>query len=152
MTTRRKLIGYAMAVPWLAGLPGPGTASTTLVQRTKGYALQGYDPVGYFYQGRPVNGKNDHVVKWIGALWRFASAENMMIFEANPHGFAPQYGGYCAYNMSRGVAIKSVPDAWTIDRGKLYLNYSLGIRAHWRKNQSEYIARADIRWADILHR
>lgn len=36
------------------------------------------------------------------------------MFEANPEAYAPQYGGYCAYAVSKGDTATTDPEAWTI--------------------------------------
>ncbi|MEM8931316.1 MAG: YHS domain-containing (seleno)protein, partial [Acidobacteriota bacterium] len=56
-------------------------------------AVGGYDPVSYFEHGEPVKGSKDHETTWRGATWRFASAEHLDRFVAEPEAYAPQYGG-----------------------------------------------------------
>ena len=87
---------------------------------------------------------------WKGAIWQFASAPNMAAFEADPMGYAPQYGGYCAYAVSRGYTASTDPEAWTLHAGKLYLNYSISVRAQWRPEIAENIALADANWPKVL--
>ena len=48
--------------------------------------------------------------------------------------------------MSRGFAVATDPDAWTIVDGQLYLNYSLGVRRTWLKDVPGNIAKADANW------
>ena len=85
-------------------------------------AIRGYDPVAYFTQGKPVKGSREYTHQWNGATWRFASAQNRERFAAAPAKYAPQYGGYCAYGVASGYAVKIEPDAWSVVDGKLYLN------------------------------
>jgi YHS domain-containing protein len=61
---------------------------------TQGLALQGYDPVGYFIQGKPLKGTEEFAYQWMGAEWHFANAEHLDLFRSNPEHYAPQYGGY----------------------------------------------------------
>ena len=61
---------------------------------TQGLAIQGYDPVAYFIQGKPLKGTEEYTYQWMGAEWRFASAEHLDLFRSNPEEYAPQYGGY----------------------------------------------------------
>ena len=84
-----------------------------------GAAIQGYDPVAYFTEGKPVKGEGQHAYQWKGATWRFSSAANLERFAATPEKYAPQYGGYCAYGVASGYAVKTEPDAWSIVGGKL---------------------------------
>lgn len=112
-------------------------------------AIRGYDPVAYFTESRPVKGSEDFVYTWNNAAWYFSSQKNLDLFKANPVKYAPQYGGYCAYGLSRGYKASTVPEAWTIDNGKLYLNYSLSVRSDWDRNRKERIEKADSYWPQI---
>jgi YHS domain-containing protein len=102
-------------------------------------AINGYDPVAYFEENKPVKGNEKISLKWKEAEWYFASQKNLELFKANPEKYAPQYGGYCAFGMSRGYKANTLPEAWTIADGKLYLNYNLDVRTEWSKKQKEFI-------------
>ncbi len=115
-------------------------------------AIRGYDPVAYFIQGKPVQGSKQYTYQWRGANWRFASAENRDRFAAMPEKYAPQYGGYCAYGVAQGYAVKIEPEAWSIVDGKLYLNYSLGVQEDWKQDVPGYLRRADANWPNVLGR
>ncbi len=121
--------------------------SSVFISRDK--AIRGYDPVAYFTESKPVKGSDNFVYSWNNADWYFSSQKNLDLFKANPVKYAPQYGGYCAYGLSRGYKASTVPDAWTIDNGKLYLNYSLSVRSDWDKNRRERIQKADGYWPQI---
>jgi YHS domain-containing protein len=64
-------------------------------------ALKGYDPVAYFREGRPVEGRKEFAYQWMEATWRFSSAENRDAFARDPEKYTPQYGGYCAWGISQ---------------------------------------------------
>src|SRR5688572_19559489 len=117
-----------------------------------GGAIQGYDPVAYFTEGRPVEGLRQFSHEWNGATWRFASAANRDRFAQAPEKYAPQYGGYCAYGVAGGYAVKIDPQAWSVVDGKLYLNYSPAVQADWKKDVPGYIRRADAQWPKVLER
>ena len=112
-------------------------------------AIQGYDPVAYFKDSKPVKGKSEFNYVWKGVKWHFASLENLNDFKANPEKFAPQFGGYCAYGVADGHKAPTSPDAWTIVDGKLYLNYDKGVRELWRKNQDAFIIKANENWPKV---
>ena len=114
---------------------------------TRAGAIRGYDPVAYFTDKAPVKGNKSLRYNFKGADWVFASEENRQLFIDDPEKYAPQYGGWCAYAMGRGYFAKTDPDAWTIEDGKLYLNYSLSIREKWLKDVPGYIAKGDANWA-----
>ena len=60
----------------------------------RGLAIEGYDPVAYFTQGRGVEGSEEFSYHWMGAMWHFASSEHREMFKSHPERYAPQYGGY----------------------------------------------------------
>ena len=118
--------------------------------RGSGLAIGGYDPVAYFTQGKPVKGKSAHKVMWKGAVWTFASAAHREAFEADPRRYAPQFGGYCAYAVSRGYTAKTDPKAWKVHEGRLYLNYSTQVRTLWSRDIPGNIALARGNWPGVL--
>ncbi|MCF6344737.1 MAG: YHS domain-containing protein [Devosiaceae bacterium] len=115
-----------------------------------GIAINGFDSVAYFTQGMPVEGVEQYSFKWSSAVWFFSSDENKSLFMENPEKYAPQYGGYCAFAVSRGYTAPTVPEAWTIYEDKLYLNFSLSVRKRWRKDIEKNIEKADENWPDVL--
>ena len=129
---------------------GAGGKPEIFTGNSDGIAIRGYDPVGYFTKGKPVKGKTEFSTEWKGATWQFSSAENLATFKANPGKYAPKYGGYCAYAVSQGYTAKTEPEAWTIVDGKLYLNYSLGVKATFDSDQAGYISKAEKNWPQVL--
>ena len=115
-----------------------------------GKAIKGYDPVAYFTEGKPVKGDSDYSLDWNGATWQFSSADNLKAFTDNPDQYAPQYGGYCAWAVSQGYTAKIDPDAWTVHDGKLYLNYSKGVRSQWSGDIPGNIKKGDANWPKLL--
>jgi len=113
-------------------------------------AVSGYDPVAYFTEGKPVEGKSGFEYKWQGATWRFANEKNLEAFKANPTAYAPQYGGYCAWAVSQGYTASSDPQAWKIVGKKLYLNYSKDVQRQWQADEAGNIAKADKNWPKVL--
>lgn len=109
-------------------------------------AIYGYDTVAYFTQNKAVKGKDEFMSNYKGAEWYFSSAEHKAMFDADPEKYAPQYGGYCAYAMSRGRFVGVDEDAFTIYNGKLYLNYSKGVREDWLEDKDNYIKAADVEY------
>ena len=113
-------------------------------------AASGYDPVAYFVEGRPVEGRKAFEFEWNGATWRFANADNRAAFAADPEKFAPQYGGYCAWAVSQGTTASTEPEVWRIVDGKLYLNYSKSVQSTWVRDIPGNIAKADKNWPGVL--
>ncbi len=112
------------------------------VYATSKGAIQGYDPVAYFSQRKPVEGATAITHTWKNAVWHFSTVANRDSFVANPEKYAPQFGGWCAYGWAQGYPAKIDPDAWSIVEGKLYLNYNREVQQLWDKKQTEYIAKA----------
>jgi hypothetical protein len=123
-----------------------GMFATTPVYTTERGAIDGYDPVAYFRDGRPVAGSEAHTLDWRGSRWRFASADNLEAFRLNPQRYAPQYGGYCAYGLASGYTTNTDPHAWTVVDGRLYLNFDPEVKAQWLQDQPGMIERADANW------
>lgn len=117
-----------------------------------GVAIGGYDAVAFFREGAAERGQRRHAVMWKGVTWRFASAASRARFEANPRAYAPVYGGYCAYAMSRGVLAPGDPQLWVISEGRLYLLNNPDARQLWLADQAALIARARQHWPGILGR
>ncbi|MEM7072342.1 MAG: YHS domain-containing (seleno)protein [Pseudomonadota bacterium] len=117
-----------------------------------GLAIHGYDPVAYFKLSEgdeAIPGSPDYEYEWNGALWRFASMENLQLFRDNPQYYAPQYGGYCAYAVSRGYTAPIEPNAWAVESGKLYLNYNKPVRILWNLDRTGNIDKANVNWPGL---
>ncbi len=150
MLTRRTFLASAAAIPAATIFAKTATAAEPPVYSTGGVAINGYDPVAYFTEGKPVEGSPEHTVDWEGAKLQFASAENKAMFEGNPEKFAPKYGGYCAYAVSKGYTASTDPAAWSIHEDRLYLNYSKSVRALWAARKRHHIEQADMNWPGVL--
>jgi YHS domain-containing protein len=112
-------------------------------------AIQGYDPVAYFKDAKPVKGREEFFHPWRGALWYFSNQQNLDAFKSNPEKFAPQFGGYCAYGVADGHKATTSPDAWTVVNEKLYLNYNKEVRELWKKGQKTFIEKANTNWPTV---
>ena len=145
-------IALSLSALSVSAMVGPAYAGQAEIYtgEIKGVAINGYDPVAYFTDEKPVAGSADITADWKGATWRFSSVENRDTFLADPEKYAPQYGGYCAYAVSSGYTASTDPSAFSIVDGKLYLNYSQGVRTQWSKDTSGYISKANANWPKVL--
>src|SRR5262245_43490248 len=125
---RRFVLG---AVATALAVPQARHALAQQVNAARGLAIQGYDVVAYFTDGRPVRGTEAFTHRWQNAEWRFTSAEHRDAFAASPERYAPQYGGFCAYGVAQGYRVDIDPEAWRIVDGRLYLNYSQSVNRTW---------------------
>lgn len=115
-------------------------------------AVGGYDPVAYFTDGRPVRGTAQHSVMHQGYEYRFASAEHLAAFRADPSRYLPQYGGYCAWAVANGYTAPGNPQNWRIVDGRLYLNYNDEIQQRWERDIPGFIRAGNANWPGVLGR
>lgn len=115
-------------------------------------ALQGYDAVAYFTEGKAVKGDGNQVVYHDGKTYLFSSKEHKELFKADPNKYLPQYGGWCAFGVSKGKKFASDATAWKIVDGKLYLNLNDKVQAIWLKDTAVNIEEADTQWKDIAEK
>jgi YHS domain-containing protein len=119
------------------------------VNRTRdGVGIRGYDPVAYF-DGAPTKGKAEIAYTYQETIYHFASVANRDRFARSPARFVPQYGGFCAWAVSRGYTATIDPLAWKIVADRLYLNYSTGVQKMWEQDEQGNIKRADGNWPNI---
>ncbi len=116
----------------------------------QGVAIQGYDPVAFFTQGKPVKGQSQFESSYKGAKYLFASAEDKATFDANPAKYEPQFGGFCAYAVSEGHTAPVKVEAFMIVNGRLLMQYDLDIRKTFEKDPQGRLAKADKNWPAIV--
>ncbi len=134
----------------IALLVVPTVQAKSPVFETRQGAIRGYDAVAYFAEGKAVKGNKRYALQWGGATWYFANAGNRDRFRAEPAKYAPQYGGYCAYAVANGYTASTDPQAWSIVDGRLYLNFSTGVREQWQQDVPGHIRRANNNWPGVL--
>ena len=113
-------------------------------------AIRGYDPVAYVTAGAPTKGDARYEYRWKDAVWHFASAANRARFMKDPERYAPQFGVYCAWAVSRAYTADSDPESWRLVDGKLYLIYSRAVQRRWEQDVEGNIAKARANWPSVL--
>jgi len=131
--------------PALAAAPAPAVSATA-----DGLAVGGYDPVAYHRDGKPAPGSRHYQLSYMGAVWRFASAESLKAFLDHPDAYAPQFGGYCAWAVSQHYLAPGDPLQWKIVNGKLYLNANARAKQLWEADQADAIVRGHANWPAVL--
>jgi YHS domain-containing protein len=126
-----------------------GGSGVALLNLDNTVALHGYDPTGYFFEKRPLRGK-----KWIherlgGATYFFASRSNRYEFLSNAPRYQPQFGGYCATSMSRGMLEDINPHLFAVYNGKLYLFRDPEAQAVFWKSPEGVIAAASAHYFEL---
>lgn len=112
-------------------------------------AIKGYDPVAYFTDNGPTQGKAEYSATYNNAIYHFVNAANRDQFKADPQAYAPQYGGYCAFGVAMGKKFETDPEAWKIEGGKLYLNLDKSVQKRWLEDTQGFIHDANTNWTTI---
>jgi len=114
-------------------------------------AIQGYDPVAYFTDGRATMGSPTISKKWLGATWYFVSVQHRDAFISEPVRYAPQFGGFCTGGMSVKEASANLdPEAFRIVDGKLFLfSGKEGLEEDFDANPAPVIAKAEAVWPAV---
>lgn len=138
-----------------------GISTSFLAQKTdyntkKGYVAEGYDVVSYFTANKPLEGNKKFQVTIDGAKFKFSSKENLLLFEANPKKYIPQYGGYCAYAMAaKKTKMYIDAESFEIRDGKLYLFYSnfFGNKLEdWQEENTKGLQKkGDKNWKELMY-
>lgn len=119
-----------------------------------GIAIQGYDPVSYFKQGKAVKGKKELTTTYEGVIYQFSSVTNKNIFIKSPASYKPQYGGWCAYALGKsGEKVEINPETFKIIDGKLYLFYNAYFNntlKSWNKDEDNLKTKANANWSKII--
>ncbi len=137
---RRAWFVIIAALGVVAHLAAPARAEPTYVSRgADGLALSGYDPVAYFTEGKAEKGRLDLWTSWEGAVWRFSKPEHREAFMHDPERYAPQFGGYSAFELAtRGELQPGHPSYWRIVSGRLFVNRDRASHYLWQQTSSEF--------------
>ena len=128
-----------------------GTGGKTLVNTDlKGVALEGYDPIAYFTDGKPAKGDPKIEATYNGALYHFVSQAHRETFEKSPSKYVPAYGGYCGYAASVGKVRPANPLVWSIVDGQLIVQHTKGASELWEKDVQGNKAKADKYWPHLV--
>jgi len=139
---------------FVIGLALPVFAQTkTLINVDKtGVAIQGYDPVAFFTDSKPVKGKAEIPAQHNGAIYYFATKEHRDLFKKDPAKYEPVFGGYCAYGVSRNKLVEIDVDAFQIVDGRLLLQYSKGVRDDFNKDSKGNLTKAESNWPGLVEK
>lgn len=127
----------------------PAAAATTeriVVNRFTGVAIEGFDPVAYFVDGRAVRGTAEFEANLWGAVWRFCNEGNRASFLAYPEIYGPQFGGYDPADIARGVTIAGNPRFFAIVAQRLYLFSREANRDAFAADPERFLYEVGKRW------
>ncbi len=125
------------------------TTERVVVNRFSGLAIEGFDPVAYFVDGRPVRGLSDFEATLGGAVWRFHNEGNRGSFLAHPEVYGPRFGGYDPIEVARGVTLAGNPLFFVISGQRLYLFGLESNRDAFAADPERVLTQADARWMEL---
>jgi hypothetical protein len=111
----------------------------------EGVAMQGYDVLSYLNR-RVEKGSKDFAFEHGGVKWLFANAGNRDEFGKDPERYMPEYGGFCAYSVSRGYPVTADPRVSLIRNSKLYVFFDNAARLVWEQDEAAAMRAADRNW------
>ncbi|MGZ5606012.1 MAG: YHS domain-containing (seleno)protein [Usitatibacter sp.] len=140
----------AIAIGAATMLAGCGTTHATIeTSRGEQLMLLGFDPVGYFTDGKPVRGRHTLPAATQGRTYYFASEEHRKAFLAAPAKYEPLYGGFCSNGAPYGVKMGSDPTQFEIRGGRLFIFGDVQGHEMWLLDEADNIAHADELWPSI---
>jgi hypothetical protein len=143
------LFAYAGLTFVLAAGPGASASERIVVDWHTGLAIDGYDPVAFFTDGKPLQGSANMELRRGDVVWRFINVGNRAAFAAAPNVYMPQYGGYDPIGVARGLAVAGNPNVWVIQGQRLFLFYDNARRQKFVSDVSRVTASADRKWPDV---
>jgi YHS domain-containing protein len=144
ISTLSRLLGAAIGTMFFVG--SPASAGQVNTGYFGNVAIEGYDTVAYFTDGKAVKGSDKFAYEWLGASWQFSSDEHRKLFEADPISYAPQFGGLCAEGMAyKEMTVNIEPEAWQIIDGKLYITAG----ARFGEDMRAIRAKAEEKWPAV---
>jgi hypothetical protein len=120
-----------------------------VVDPLTGLALYGFDPVGYFTEGKALRGRTDLEYSFVGATWRFRNEGNRAAFTTNPDVYMPCYGGYDPLSVARGLTIPGHPDLWVLLNSRIYLFADAASRNAFMGDPQGMVAAASAQWPKL---
>jgi len=140
----------AVALAALAPAARAGLTQRIVVDWHSGLAIDGYDPVAFFTDGKPTLGVGTLELRYDSVVWRFSNPGNRAAFAERPDVYMPQYGGYDPVGVARGVAVAGNPDVWTIVGERLFLFYDGAQREKFLSDPTRFIATASRKWPQVM--
>ncbi len=151
----RVFVALMVAGALLTGLMASGQALVTKSFNNvdaSGVILDGYDPVAFFTDNKPVKGDAAFQYKYENAIYQFASQQHLDLFKGNPEKYKPQFGGWCAYAVSLGRVAPIDVSTFSITDGRLFLQHNQRAVSGWNKDVAGNIGKADKYWPEVLER
>ena len=114
-----------------------------------GVALEGYDPVAYFTDGKPVKGSLSLPRAIKAQTYQFASAEQEQLFEKSPAKYEPQFGGFCGYAASIDKLASVEAEYFEVLHDRLILQHNKKAWDLWDKDIEGNLKKAGATWPTL---
>jgi YHS domain-containing protein len=114
-----------------------------------GVIIEGYDPVSFFTDNKPVKGDPKFQFSYEDAIYYFASPEHLDLFTANPEKYKVQFGGWCAYAVSLGRVAPIDVNTFSIVNDRLVIQHNQRAVDGWNKDVQGNLAKADKYWPGV---
>ncbi|MFN8291038.1 MAG: YHS domain-containing (seleno)protein [Chitinophagaceae bacterium] len=114
-----------------------------------GVIIDGYDPVAFFTDNKPVKGDPQFSFTYEEAVYHFASQEHLDLFKANPEKYKPQFGAWCAYAVSLGRTAPIDVNTFSIVDGRLVIQHNQRAVNGWSKDPEGNLKLADKYWPKV---
>ena len=140
-----------MAAIFLVAMPVGALAKSEVNQSFLGaVAIEGTDPVAYFTEKKRLRVRPNTVIAGRVRSGGSRTPPTATCLPPRRKKYAPQFSGYCAWAVSQGYTASIDPEAWTVHKGKLYLNYSKGVQGNWSQDIPGNIAKGESNWPKVL--
>jgi YHS domain-containing protein len=121
----------------------------------QGVIIDGFDPVAYFTEGKPVEGKPEFSSTYNNSTYYFASLEHKNQFDASPSDFEVQFGGFCAYAVSQGHVSPINPEYCKVQKDehgkqRLICQHNEKAAALWNMNPDVLLVDAFKFWPAVV--
>ena len=117
-----------------------------------GVIIDGYDPVAFFTDDKPVKGDAQFQFSYEDAIYYFSTQEHLQLFKENPEKYKPQFGGWCAYAVSLGRVAPIDVKTFSIVNGRLVIQHNQRAVNGWNKDVQGNLALADKYWPKVSER
>ncbi len=114
-----------------------------------GLALQGYDPVAYFTDGKPLKGSAEFTASYKGVAYQFVSAEHRDMFKGSPAKYEPQFGGFCGYAASINKLAPIEVQYFQVLHDRLILQHNEKAWKLWHQDVEGNLKKADGNWPNL---
>ncbi|HJQ97170.1 MAG TPA: YHS domain-containing (seleno)protein [Candidatus Polarisedimenticolaceae bacterium] len=145
---KRHLLAAALVLA-SAAVAVAGNEPTLVNVDRDGVILDGYDPVAFFTDGKPVLGIAGIQSTYHGAIYRFASSAHKALFDQDPMKYEPQFGAFCAYAVSVGRTAPIDVKTFSIINDRLVVQHNARAVGLWNKDPQANLKLADKYWPAV---